>query len=79
MSHIGEEDVALDDSRDGGTSLLQDGLEVLAALLSLVADGTLDRGTICLQGNLAGAVDGSRGLDGLGLWKQQLSVKLAAG
>jgi hypothetical protein len=67
VSHIGEEDGALDDLGQRRSSLLQDGLHVLAALLGLLADGALDKGAIRSQGNLAGTVNGIRGLDGLGL------------
>lgn len=67
VSHVGDEDVALDNLGDGRAGLLQDGLEVLAALLGLVGDGALNQNTLSSEGNLTRAVDGSRGLDGLGL------------
>ena len=65
--HGGEEDVALDDLGDGGAGLLEDGLEVRAALAGLVGDGSLNHGALGGEGDLAGAVDGVGGLDGLGL------------
>ena len=64
---VGQEDVALDDLGNGGAGLLEDGLEVLAALLGLVGNGALDHGALGSEGDLAGAVDGRGGLDGLGL------------
>lgn len=80
MGHIRDEDVALDNLGDGRTSLLQDGLEVLAALLGLVGDGALNQGALSSEGNLAGAVDGRGGLDGLGLhWESFVSIRASAG
>lgn len=68
VTHVGEEDGGLDNLGDGGARLLDDSLDVLAALGRLLGNGTLDEGAVRLQGNLAGAVDRRRGLDGLGLW-----------
>lgn len=69
--HGGDEDVDLDDALEGGAGSREDGGEVLAALLSELADVVLLKGED-LAGwegwNLAGAVDGSWGLDGLGVW-----------
>lgn len=80
MGHIRDEDVALDNLGDGRTSLLQDGLEVLAALLGLVGDGALNQGALSSEGNLAGAVDGRGGLDGLGLHGEGfVSIRASAG
>lgn len=67
MTHVGKEDVDLDDLGDGGTSLIEDGGEVGAALLGLVANGTLNELTLRSERDGAGAVDGVGGLDGLGL------------
>ncbi len=67
MLHVREEDVGLDDLLNGGTSLIEDSLEVLAALSGLLTDGTLDKGTLGGKRDLARAVDGGGGLDGLGL------------
>jgi hypothetical protein len=66
--HVGQEDVDLDDLGDVGASGLNDGLEVLAALSSLLADSALDEGQIRGDGDLARAVDGRWGLDGLRLY-----------
>lgn len=67
MIHVGEEDVDFDDLGNGRTSLFENGLEVLAALLCLVTDGAFNESTLCSEGNLTGAVDGGGSLDGLGL------------
>lgn len=76
MCHVREEDVALDNLGDRGAGLLQDSLEVLAALLGLVGNGALDHGTLSSEGDLAGAVDGGRGLDGLGLHYATMPVSI---
>lgn len=65
--HAGQEDGGLDDLGDGRARLLDDSLDVLAALGCLLGDGAFDKGAVGLQGNLTRAVDRSRGLDGLGL------------
>ena len=67
VAHVREEDGGLDNLGDGRAGLLNDGLDVLAALSRLLGDGALDEGAVRLEGDLAGAVDSSRGLDGLGL------------
>lgn len=67
VSHVREEDGSLDDLGNRRTRLLNDSLDVLAALGRLLGNGALDEGAVGLQRNLTGAVDGSRGLDGLGL------------
>lgn len=74
MLHVGDEDGGLDDLGDGGTGLLEDGLEVLAGLASLLGNGALDE--ISLGGERDGArgEDGKGGLDGLGLY-QGVSMK----
>lgn len=67
VSHVREEDGSLDNLGNRRTRFLDDSLDVLAALGRLLGDGALDEGTVRLQRNLPGAVDGGRGLDGLGL------------
>jgi hypothetical protein len=68
--HVGQEDIDLDDLGDVGASGLNNGLEVLAALSSLLADSALDEGQIRGDGDLARAVDGRWGLDGLRVGSQ---------
>ena len=68
VTHVGKEDVNLDNLGDGGTSLNKDGLEVAAALLGLLGDRSLEQLTLRSERDLTGAVDSSRGLDGLGLF-----------
>lgn len=68
MSHVGDEDHGLDDLGEGRTSLLEDGIEVLAALAGLVGNGALDDSTVSSEGDGTRAVDGVGGLDGLGLF-----------
>lgn len=67
VTHVGEEDVDLDDLGNGRAGLLEDGLEVGDALLGLLGDVALDQDALGVEGDLAGAVDGGGGLDGLGL------------
>jgi len=67
VGHVGDEGVHLDNLLNRGTSLLEDGLEVLNALPRLLLDRTGDEVTLGVTGDLTGAVDGSGGLDGLGL------------
>lgn len=67
VGHVGKKDVALDNFGDGRTSLLQDRVEVLAALRGFIGDGALHHGAIGFEWDLTGAVDGGRRLDGLGL------------
>lgn len=71
VAHVREEDGGLDDLGDGGAGLLDDSLDVLAALGRLLGDGALDEGALGGERDLAGAVDGSRRLDGLGLHWQR--------
>lgn len=75
VSHVGDEDHGLDDLGDGRASLLEDGIEVLAALAGLVGNGALDKSTLSVERDSARAVDGVGGLDGLGL----LRVSRASG
>lgn len=65
--HVGDENSGLDDSGQGRASLLENGIQVLAALSRLLGDGALNQSAISSKGDLAGAVDGSRSLDGLRL------------
>jgi len=65
--HVSEEGVDLDDLLNRRAGLLENGLEVTDACSSLLLDGSLDQVTLRVTGDLAGAVDGSGGLDGLGL------------
>ena len=69
--HGGDEDVDLDDALEGGAGGGENGREVLAALLGELADvvGSECEDLACCEGwDLAGAVDGGWGLDGLGVW-----------
>lgn len=74
VSHVGKENVDLDHLGDGRASLLEDSLEVLAALLCELTDGALEEVTLGGEGDLAGAVDGGRGLDGLGLFETSVNA-----
>lgn len=65
VAHVSKEGVDLDDLLDGGASGLEDSLEVLDAGSGLLLDGTLDKVAVRVAGNLARAVYGSRGLDGV--------------
>ena len=69
MSHVRDEDGGLDDLGELGASLLENGLGVLAGLLGLGGDGTLNELTLRGKRDLARAVDHVGGLDGLGLLK----------
>lgn len=73
MLHVGQEDGDLDNLGHGGASLLNDGLEVLAALAGLLADSALNELTLGGEGDLARAIDGGGGLDGLGLFRWSIS------
>lgn len=59
--------VDLDNLGDAGTGGGQDGLDVIAADLSLVADAALDQSGGGIGGNLTGDEDLAVGADGLGL------------
>lgn len=65
--HVRDENSGLDDSGQGRASLLENGIQVLAARPRLLGDGALNQGAIGSKGDLAGAVDGSGSLDGLRL------------
>lgn len=65
--HVGEEDVDLDDLLDAGAGRGEDGLQVLDARGRLLLDGALGQVAVDIPGDLAGAVDGGWGLDGVGL------------
>lgn len=67
VGHVGDEDHGLDNLGDGGASLGEDSLEVLAALGGLGGDVGADKGALSGEGDGARAVDGEGGLDGLGL------------
>lgn len=68
MSHVGEEDHGLDNLGEGRTSLLEDGIEVLAAQTGLVGNRALEDDTLSSERDSARAVDGVGSLDGLGLF-----------
>lgn len=53
VSHVGDEDCSLDDLGDGRAGLLEDSIEVLAALLGLFGDGALNQGALCGERDLA--------------------------
>lgn len=65
--HVSEKDIDLDDLGNRRAGLLQDDLQAGNACGRLLLDGALDQVTLGVPRDLAGAVDGSRGLDGLGL------------
>jgi hypothetical protein len=67
VGHVSQKHIDLDHLGNLGTGLLEDGLEVADAGSSLLLDGALDEVALSVTRDLAGAVDGSRGLDGLGL------------
>ena len=75
MTHIGEENGGLDNLAHGGARCLNDSLDVLAALSSLFANSALNESTLGGQGDLARAVDGRGGLDGLGLFEKRNGEK----
>jgi hypothetical protein len=52
-----------------------DSLEVGNALSSLLLNGALNQVALSVTGDLARAVDGGRGLDGLGLWQSSESIE----
>ena len=68
VGHVGNEDIDLDNLLNGGTGLLEDSLEVGNASGSLLLDRALDKVALGVTGDLAGAVDGRGGFDGLGLF-----------
>lgn len=70
VSHVGDEDGGLDDSGQRRAGLLENGIQVLAALSRLLSDSALNQGAIGSKRDLAGAVDGRGSLDGLGLNNQ---------
>ena len=79
VGHVSQEGVDLDDLLDGRAGLLEDGLEVGNAGGRLLLDGALDQVALGIAGDLAGAVDGGGGLDGLGLWDGSgISVSIRA-
>lgn len=53
MSHVGDEDCGLNDLGDGRAGLLEDSIEVLAALLGLFGDGALNQGALGGERDLA--------------------------
>lgn len=66
-THVGQEDVNLDDLGQRRVGRLQHRLEVLDALRRLVLDRALNERARLVRGDLARAEDGKRRLDGLGL------------
>lgn len=70
VTHVGEEDVDLDDLLDGRASGGEDGLQVLEAECCLLTDGALEHVARGIQVDLTRAVDGRRGLDGVGLYSE---------
>lgn len=65
--HVRDENSSLDDSGQGRASLLENDIQILAALSRLLGDGALDQSAISSKGDLARAVNGSGSLDGLRL------------
>lgn len=78
VGHVGQEGVDLDHLLDGRASLLKDGLEVANAGSRLLLDGALNQIALGIAGDLARAVDGGGGLDGLGLRNGQTRVQTGA-
>lgn len=67
VGHVVKEDIDLDHLLNGGTGLLENGLEVLDALSRQLLDAALDEVALEVGMDLSRAVDGGRGLDGLGV------------
>lgn len=68
QGHVGQEDVHLDDAVERRAGRGEDGLQVRDAGGRLHADGALDQVALGVAGDLPGAVDGRRRLDGVGLY-----------
>ena len=68
VGHVSQEDEHLDYFSEGRARLGEDSTEVRDAQGRLLADGAhLEEGAVWTEGDLAGAVDGCRGLDSLRL------------
>lgn len=70
VGHVGDEDVHLDDLLDAGAGGGEHGLQVLDTGGRLLLNGALNQVTLGIAGDLAGAVNGRRGLDGVGLQRR---------
>jgi hypothetical protein len=68
VGHISQEDIDLDDLGHLRTGGGQNGLDVVAAGLGLLADGAGDKGAGGVGGDLARDEDCAVGADCLGLW-----------
>lgn len=77
MGHVRDEDGRLDDPLDGGVAGGEDRLDVLDAEGRLLGDGAVDEGALVVHVDLAGAVDGARGLGGVRLRVCETSPMLA--
>lgn len=67
VGHVSQEGIDLDHLLDGRAGLLEHGLEIANAGGRLLLNGALDQVSLRIARDLARAVDGVRGLDGLGL------------
>ncbi len=65
--HVSQEDVDLDDSLNRRTGGNENGLQVRDAGRRLLTNSALHKVATRVTGNLAGAVDGSGGFDGVRL------------
>lgn len=77
MGHVGKEDVDFHDFLNTRTSSCENSLQVLDASGSLLLDGTLNQVTLDITGDLARAVDGSWGLDGVRLDEIHAAVRIS--
>lgn len=76
VAHIGKEDVDLDYLRNGGTSLLKNGLELLDTRRSLFLNRSFDQVALRIGRKLTGTVDAGWGLDSVGLYQPIISAAL---
>jgi hypothetical protein len=67
VTHVGQEDVDLDDFLDRSSGLLKNGLQVLEAQCCLLSNGTLNQVPLSVEMNLTRAVDCGRRLDSMRL------------
>lgn len=67
VTHVGDENGSLDDLGERRAGLLEDSIEVFAALSGLFSNSALNEGALGGERDLARAVDGRGSLDGLRL------------
>ena len=75
VGHVGDENGRLDDLGEGRAGLLEDGVEVLAAQARLFGNGAVNQRALGGEGDLARAVDGRGGLDGLRLGMENCQLR----